>query len=129
MVDRAAFRAWIEAYERAWRTAGTAHLRELFTEDAHYRHGPYQPVVVGLADIEQSWEAEREGPDEVFTMAAQIVAVEGDTGVAKLLVRYGDPVEQEYQDLWLVRFAPDGRCSSFEEWPFWPDQSWTASGA
>ena len=124
MVDRAAFSAWIAAYERAWRTAGTAHLRELFAEDAHYRFGPYQPVVVGLPDIERSWEAEREGPDEVFTMAAEIVAVEGDTGVAKLLVRYGDPVEQEYQDLWLVRFAPDGRCSSFEEWPFWPDQPW-----
>lgn len=127
MVDRVGFAAWIERYERAWRTAGTAHLRELFTEDASYLHAPYEDPVVGLPGIERDWEAERDGPDEVFTMTASIVAVEGDTGVARVLVRYGDPVRQEYQDLWLVRFAPNGRCSSFEEWPYWPNQAWTAS--
>lgn len=124
MVDRAAFGAWIENYERAWRTPGTAGLRELFTEDAGYRHSPYEDPIVGLADIERDWEGEREGPDEAFTMAAEIIAVDGDTGVAKVLVRYGDPVTQEYLDLWLVRFAEDGRARSYEEWPFWPDQPW-----
>ncbi|MGH3762483.1 nuclear transport factor 2 family protein [Actinophytocola sp.] len=127
MVDRAEFAAWIERYERSWRSAGTAHLRELFTEDASYLHAPYEEPVVGLPDIERDWEAERDGPDEMFTMAASIVAVEGDTGVARVLVRYGEPVRQEYQDLWLVRFAADGRCVSFEEWPYWPNQAWTAS--
>jgi hypothetical protein len=131
MVDRTAFGAWIEKYERAWRTPGTAGLRELFTEDAGYRHSPYEDPIVGLADIERDWESEREGPDEAFTMVAEIVAVDGDTGVAKVLVRYGDPVTQEYLDLWLVRFAEDGRARSYEEWPFWPDQPWndTASEA
>jgi hypothetical protein len=37
-------------------------------------------------------------------------------------VSYGDPVRQEYRDLWIVGFAGDGRCASFEEWPFWPEQ-------
>jgi hypothetical protein len=27
-----------------------------------------------------------------------------------------------------MRFAGDGLCESFEEWPFWPDQSTVASG-
>ena len=62
------------------------------------------------------WETEREGPDEVFQMTREIVAVEGDTAVARLEVRYGDPVDQEYRDLWIMRFAEDGRCRSFEEW-------------
>ncbi|HEY0448312.1 nuclear transport factor 2 family protein [Actinophytocola sp.] len=122
--DRAAFAAWIDGYERSWRSAGTDHLRALFTEDARYRHSPYEEPIVGLAAIAADWEQERDGPDEVFTMTAEIVAVEGDTGVAKLLVRYGDPVDQEFQDLWLARFAADGRCVVFEEWPFWPDQPW-----
>jgi hypothetical protein len=43
-------------------------------------------------------------------------------------VSYGDPVRQEYRDLWIVRFAGDGRCASFEEWPFWPEQPDSASG-
>jgi hypothetical protein len=46
------------------------------------------------------WEAEREGPEEVFAMDSEVVAVEGDTGVACLEVRYGDPVRQTYRDLW-----------------------------
>src|ERR1700754_4958054 len=117
MVDRARFEEWIAADERAWRAEGTAGLRGLFTEDATYLHGPYKPPVVGLADIAADWDAERDGPDEAFTMASEIVAVDGDTGVARVLVRYGDPAPQEYVDLWVVRFAADGRCAAFEEWP------------
>jgi ketosteroid isomerase-like protein len=125
MIDRSAFQVWIDGYERAWRSPGTAMLRELFTEDARYYRSPYADPVEGIEAIARMWEAERDGPDEVFTMAAEIVAVERDTGVGRVLVRYGDPVHQEYRDLWVVRFAEDGRCSSFEEWPFWPGQPWT----
>jgi hypothetical protein len=64
--------------------------------------------------------AQREGPEEVFAMESEVVAVEGDTGVARLVVRYGDPVRQTYRDLWVVRFDAQGRCLAFEEWPFWP---------
>jgi hypothetical protein len=66
------------------------------------------------------WEAGRAGPDEVFTMASEVVAVDGDTGVARVEVRYGDPGDQHYRDLWVVRFDAGGRCIAFEEWPFWP---------
>lgn len=125
-VRRTEFAAWIDRYERAWRSPGTASLGELFTEDASYRHSPFTQPINGLDAIAADWENEREGADEVFTMSTEIVAVEGDTGVARLLVRYGEPVTQEYLDLWVVRFAADGRCSSFEEWPFWPDQPWAA---
>jgi ketosteroid isomerase-like protein len=120
MTDRQSFAAWIEGYERAWRTPGTDGLRALFTEDATYRHGPYDEPVVGLAAIAADWEAEREGPDEPFTMTWEIVAVEGSMGVARLEVRYGAPVNEEFLDVWLVRFAGDGRCAEFEEWPYWP---------
>ena len=30
------------------------------------------------------WEAERDGPDEDFTMASEVIAVDGDTAVAEL---------------------------------------------
>jgi hypothetical protein len=123
-IDRTAFAAWIEGYERCWRSEGTQRLRELFTEEARYRHSPYADPIIGLDAIALDWEQEREGPDEVFTMGAEIIAVEGDTGVARITVRYGEPVEQEYVDLWLVQFGDDGRCTAFEEWPFWPNRTW-----
>jgi hypothetical protein len=45
------------------------------------------------------WEEEREGPDEVFTLATDILAVDGPTAVVRAEVCYGDPPGQEYRDL------------------------------
>jgi ketosteroid isomerase-like protein len=115
--------AWIAAYERAWRTAGTDGLGELFTADATYRQGPYHEPVAGLEAIARMWEAERHGPDEVFRMTSDLVAVDGATAVARLEVHYGDPIWQQWRDLWVMRFADDGRCAWFEEWPIAPPAS------
>lgn len=121
MIDRAGFTAWIDGYERAWRSPGTGALAELFSEEASYLHSPYADPVIGIQAIEADWEANRDGHDEAFTMAAAIVAVEGETGVARVFVRYATNA-QEYLDLWVVRFDRAGRCKWFEEWPFWTEQ-------
>lgn len=111
---------WIAAYEAAWRAPGTDALGGIFTPDATYLQGPYDDPVTGLRAIARMWEAEREGPDEAFRMTSDIIAVDGATAVVRVQVSYGDPAAQEFRDLWLVRFAADGRCASFEEWPFSP---------
>lgn len=118
---------WLAGYEGAWRASGTPSLGELFTDEASYRLAPYEEPITGIAAIAQMWETEREGPDEAFTMSSDIVAVEGNTAVARVAVTYGDPATQEYVDLWIIRFAADGRCSDFEEWPFWPGKSHVAA--
>ena len=118
-MDRRAFEAWIELYERAWRSPGTVLLAELFAPGATYSMAPFKEPHRGLAAIERLWEAERAGPEEEFTLATEIVAVEGDTGVARAEVHYAEP-PQHYRDLWIVRFDSDGRCLAFEEWPFSP---------
>ncbi|MFF5991239.1 YybH family protein [Prauserella flavalba] len=122
-MDEQRLRAWVAAYERAWRTPGTEVLGELFTADATYRQTPYREPVRGLPAIARMWEAERAGPDEVFRMTGEPVALDGDTAVVRVEVSYGEPVRQEYRDLWVIRFAGDGRCRAFEEWPFWPEKS------
>lgn len=125
-VTRETFASWIGLYEQLWRTEGTEEIGRLFAPDAVYLHSPYEPPVTGLADIATDWERGRDGANEDFTMSADIVAVEGNTGVARVLVRYGKPANKEYLDLWVVRFNDTGHCVSFEEWPFWPNQPWTA---
>ena len=117
---------WIAAYERAWRAEGTERLADLFTEDARYAMSPYEEPAEGLAAIRVLWDRERESPDEVFAMTYDVVAVDEDTAVARLEVRYGEPVRQEYRDLWVMRFAPDGRCRAFEEWAYWPTRGHVA---
>lgn len=125
-MTRADLERWIAAYEAAWRTAGTDTLGQLFTQDATYSTAPYEEPYRGLEAIAELWEAEREGPDEVFEMEHEVVAVERDTGVARVEVRYGEPREREYRDIWIVRLGGDGLCFHFEEWPFAPRGSGSA---
>jgi SnoaL-like domain len=119
-VDRGELTEWLHAYERAWRTPGTAPLAELFAPHATYRTAPYEHPYRGLEEIAEMWERERAGAEEAFQMSAEVVAAEGDTGVARVEVTYDDPPRIEYRDLWIVRLDESGRCIEFEEWPFWP---------
>src|SRR5690349_20226067 len=109
-MDRDQVARWVALYEHAWRAPGTDELATIFTPDASYLQAPYRSPVLGLADIATMWEQHRDGPDEVFRMSSEVVAVDGDTAVVRVEVRYGNPVDQEYRDLWVLRFATDGRC-------------------
>jgi ketosteroid isomerase-like protein len=111
---------WIAAYERAWRSAGTGQLADLFAEDGSYRMSPYEEPARGLEQIAALWEREREGPDEGFEMRHEVLAVEGDTAVVRVEVEYARGTE--YRDLWVIRLDPEGRCRDFEEWAYWPDK-------
>ena len=119
-VERKQLKHWIAAYERAWRTPGTDTLADLFAPDATYSMGPFEPTERGLPAIATLWERERGGPDEPFRLKSEIVAVESDTGVARVEVWYDGPPPHRYKDLWIVRLDGSGRCTAFEEWPFWP---------
>jgi ketosteroid isomerase-like protein len=127
MTDHATVSRWVSGYEAAWRTPGTAGLAQLFTQDASYQLAPYEEPIAGLDAIRQMWDQERDGPDEVFTIAAEIVAVEGTAAVVRAEVRYGDPARREFRDLWVLRLTDDELCSHFEEWPYSPEPSFTAT--
>jgi hypothetical protein len=120
MIDESIVRAWVEAYEEAWRTPGTDQLGELFTADATYQMAPFEEPHRGLDAIRVLWDAERAGPDEAFEMDAAIVAVDDPHAVIRVEVRYGRPHRALFRDLWVIEFDPMGRCRSFEEWPFAP---------
>ena len=121
-MDRTAVEQWVTAYERLWRTPGTDLLAELFAADAVYLPSPWAKPIEGLEAIARFWEAERDGADEEFTMSSDVVAVDRMTAVVRVLVRYGASGSRPWRDLWVLRFTADGRCSSFEEWPFAPGQ-------
>lgn len=119
-MDRSEVEAWITRYEEAWRSPGTGSLAGLFTADVTYRPSPWAEEIRGFGALATFWEAERDGPDEAFTMVSEPVAVEGGIAVARVAVDYGNG--ENWRDLWVLAFAPDGRCARFEEWPFAPDQ-------
>jgi ketosteroid isomerase-like protein len=121
-VDRAAVEAWIAGYERAWRSAGTEQLADLFAADVGYLVSPWARPLTGLDALADFWEGGRDGPDEQFTLRSSIVAVDGDTAVVRVEVEYARDTPPRWRDLWILRFDQAGRCVWFEEWPFAPGQ-------
>lgn len=124
-MDRADVMAWVDGYERAWRDNDVDAVTRLFSDDAQYRASPYEPPEVGHAAIQAFWRDD-EGRD--FTMSATPVAVDGATAIVRVEVEYDDPA-QEYLDLWVLRFAADGRVEDFEEWAYWPGKPYSATDA
>lgn len=124
-MEREAVEDWVAAYEALWRSPGTELLAEVFSPDAVYLASPWGTPIHGLQAIADFWEAEREGPDEQFTMSHRILAVDGSTAVVRVEVDYGtdDAPGDRWRDLWVLVFDTEGRCSAFEEWPFAPRQS------
>ncbi len=116
---------WVAEYERAWRNGDVDGVPRLFTEDARYLVSPYAQPKVGHAEIRSFW---RDDEERRFSVTAEPVAVEGGDAVVRLEVSYLDPEPQEYRDLWILRFADDGRVEHFEEWAFWPGKPFSAAG-
>jgi SnoaL-like domain len=122
-VDSDAVRKWVAGYERAWRDGDVSAVPRLFADDARYRTSPYSDPKIGHAQIQAFW---RDDEGRTFTVTAEPVAVGGRDAVVRLEVRYLEPVTQEYRDLWVLRFASDGRVEDFEEWAYWPDKPFAA---
>ncbi|WP_036962146.1 nuclear transport factor 2 family protein [Promicromonospora kroppenstedtii] len=119
MTHRTQVETWVRDYERLWRTPGTDGLAQLFTADATYKTSPWAPPIVGLPALAEFWDAERDGPDEDFTLTAQVIAVDGPTAVVRVNVEYLEPGDR-WRDLWILELDDHGLCSAFEEWPIAP---------
>ena len=122
MTQHTTVQTWINTYERLWRTPGTYALTDLFTTDATYKTSPWAAPIVGLPALAEFWESHRDGPDESFTMSAEVVAVEGPTAVVRVSVEYGGSGDR-WLDLWIIELDDDGRCTAFEEWPIAPPRT------
>jgi SnoaL-like protein len=115
-MDREAFGGWLEAYFAAWISNEPDDVGALFTEDATYAVGPFADVWVGRQEIVSRWTS---GAQEDVAYAYEILAFEGETGIAHWNVRArpeGEPHRAEWDGILLITFAPDGRCLDHREW-------------
>jgi ketosteroid isomerase-like protein len=117
-MDHASFQDWLNRYVEAWRSNDPATIGELFSDDVVYSYRPFSEPVRGREAIVADW---LRSPDEPGTWDAEYhpVAVDGDTGVSVGESRY--PGEgRTFSNVFICRFAPDGRCREFSEW--WVEQ-------
>ena len=117
-MDREEVAAWLSAYVEAWKSYEPERIGALFSDDAECRYHPYDEPLRGRDAIVASWLAE---PDEAGTYGGAYtpVAVEGEVAVATGTSTYLAPdgsVDQVFDNCFVMRFDPEGRCREFTEW-------------
>lgn len=105
---------WMDAYRTAWESNDPQDIRALFTETAEYRTEPYAEPWTGHAEIVEGWLEGRDEPGETSFTWTPVVS-NAELGIAEATTVY---VKRDvtYSNLWIVRFAIDGRAISFTEW-------------
>lgn len=121
-MDRPTVERWIADYRRAWTSDAPDDIAALFTEDVTYSPYPWPREDNGWRGRElviQKW-TERGDSGGGWRFDHEIVAVDGETAVIEGWTYYDPtdetPYEDAYANIWVVRFAPDGRASSFAEY-------------
>jgi hypothetical protein len=112
MTDETTVTAWITGYEKAWDSNEPDDIRALFTEDGRYLTAPFEEPRVGHDAIVKGWVDDRDEPgDHTFTW--NLIGIDGELAFVEGDTDYG---ERAYMNLWVIRFADDGRATSFTEW-------------
>ncbi|MGH8773819.1 MAG: nuclear transport factor 2 family protein [Jiangellaceae bacterium] len=114
MADDERLRAWMDGYVQAWTSNDPADIAALFTEDAEYRTEPYATPWRGHAEIVERWLAIRDEPGAA-EFSWEPLAGTGDLSAATGQTTYRDDGGAS-SNLWVIRFAADGRCREFTEW-------------
>jgi ketosteroid isomerase-like protein len=105
---------WLDRYLAAWASNDPDDIRALFTEDATYAGSPLEPEPwVGRDAIVAGWLEYRDEPGSWTFEGAPLVSADG-LGMVQGRTDYTDG--RIYANLWVIRFADDGRARSFVEW-------------
>ncbi len=115
---------WLDRYVSAWLAYDPPAIGELFTTDAEYLYHPWDEPVKGRDAIVGDWlnpaddAANRDKPGTVEA-SYPCFAADGERAVAVGQTRYrdepGGAISRRFENVWLMEFAPDGRCRSFIE--------------
>ena|SRR5687768_13686618 len=119
-MNRSDVQAWLDRYVEAWRANEREQIEALFTNDVVYRWRPYRsyPAAHGIQAVVDGWLGDTRDEPGTWEARYEAYAVDGDRAVATGFSRYfataTDP-EQTYHNVFLMSFAPDGRCSAFTD--------------
>lgn len=112
-MDTATVTAWMNAYLRAWDSNAPDDIRAMFTDDAEYRTAPFEAPRVGHDAIVAGWIEDQDQPGD-YTFTWSEAGIDGDLAFVEGDTTYSDG--RRYANLWVIRFAPDGRATSYTEW-------------
>ena len=102
---------WIEGYKKAWTSNARDDVSALFTADASYRFAANDEPRRGVGAIFAEWVDESQ-----YTFDYEVLSDDGSLAFVQGVTIYAAPRSEVYDNLWVIRFAPDGRASEFTEW-------------
>ena len=126
-MDRDAAQDWLDRYVEAWRSYDRDAMADLCSKDVAYGYHPYDPAITGRDAVVASWLGDDDAPgassrDKPGTYDASYapVAVDGDvvvaTGTSTYRRKAAGPVARVYENCFVMRFDPAGRCREFTEY-------------
>lgn len=105
---------WMDGYVLAWSSNDSNHIEALFTEGAVYdpqtAGGPWE----GIDEIVTRWQ-EIDDEEDNWEFEWLPVVETDEVAVVTGRTRYHEPA-LSYRNLFIIRFAEDGRCRDFTEW-------------
>jgi len=115
-MDRADVERWVRGYEKAWASNDPEEIGSLFTDDATYRFHPWDEPLRGRDAIIAQWIQNKDQPQD-YRFAFEVLGLDGNLAFVLGETEYViDPPAATYDNLWVIRLAPDGRAEDFTEW-------------
>ena len=105
---------WMDGYVLAWSSNDPEHIRQLFTDDAVYDPQVEGGEWDGIEEIVSHWQ-EKDDQEDNWDFEWQPVVEDDELAVITGRTTYFDP-PAAFRNLFIIRFAPDGRCYDFTEW-------------
>ena len=112
---------WMQGYLKAWASDDPDDVASLFTEEARYYPEPYSNPWEGRGEIVREWIARGDSGRE-WSFTYETAVTQGDLAIVQGHTHYGEVADPgpepavDYENLWVIRLAEDGRAREFIEW-------------
>jgi hypothetical protein len=112
------FKAWLEAYGRAWVGRDARAAAELYAEDGTYQVTPFVEPMRGLGAIFEYW-SHVAATQRDIQFGYEVLAVTQEMGIARwsasfVIVPQG--FETRLDGIFVIALDAGGRCRSLREW-------------
>lgn len=112
------FKAWLEAYGRAWMGRDAPAAAELYAEDGTYQVTPFVEPMRGRAAILEYW-SHVAATQRDIQFGYEALAATAEMGIARwwasfVIVPHG--LQTKLDGIFVIALDADDRCRSLREW-------------
>ncbi len=117
-MELAAFKSWMDAYGRAWKSRDAQAAADLFTEDGSYQVTPFLEPIRGRQGIFEYWSHVAQTEKDI-RFGYEVLALNPEVGIARWwasFVRVPPGLQTKLDGIFLICLDADCRCKSLREW-------------